>query len=194
MEERSVGAEALAYIDNCLLRGSTLAHKVRSVDLASGEVITYLPEGADPRAMLRFDEGGIGDQDASRSWVCSLVCRYLNSAAGRCAVFETPWLCTDPCVHDWSALQWFSHAGALFAFVASGCCSTQAVAAALHAARRYPFIAVLSQFSPDMLCRWQGVDFATELLGEMAARTDHILVGAYDEESALLWSRMLPVK
>ena len=60
LREVEFGAEAVTYLRSQLARGKTLSHYLLQLPLEGGRVVSYLPDGTDPKeAAQRFTAGRV---------------------------------------------------------------------------------------------------------------------------------------
>jgi hypothetical protein len=208
--EIELDRDAITFMRSCLSEGNTLSKHLLRLPLDEGRVVTYLPLTASPDAIKRFAVGGIipttrlqHEVDAgkyefvqlSRAEVelklADLISAYLNQPGSRYAIFEhalaEP---TDPWLAQTSA-KFFTYRSEVYIFLTSQDISTKAIVSAIRTAATYRFTGILCTTSklPDL---GTGQVVEQDTLRALAKSTEHIIVGAYDGESEIVWSRPRP--
>ncbi len=186
LREVEYDSEALGYIRECLSQGGLLSEYLLGLPLTRGRVWSRLPSGVGPEARRDFDSGGITTIAATRSWLVPLIDNYLRAREGRYAVFETLWHRGDPVLSKWTG-RYFTHKGCVYRFVPSQCCGREEVIGALEDARSYPLVGILASLPQGEPNIATDAEVSAHTLEELACRTDRLLIGAYDDESVLVW-------
>jgi hypothetical protein len=180
---------AVAWIRARLESGNTLAKRLLALPLDGGSVAATLPPDAPDTAFARFDAGGVTRRAATEPEVAELVAGYLRQGGGRCAVFEDalsrrgdPVLAKQGGRYAWVGDE-------VYHLLLPGDDRAQ-VTAALRRATSFSFLGVLAASGGGELRA--GQDLAPGALDALARAADHLLVGAYDGEGVLVWSRGHP--
>jgi hypothetical protein len=215
VSEIQLDRDAVAYIRRYLAEGFTLSHALLQLALETGTVVTYLPTTTSPDTRKQFAAGGIlpafselesqyvdvngqGERlvqvtgnpirQEIEALVAGGIATYLHRPGRRYAVFEhalarptDPWLET-------ANVKFFYCQAEVYLFLTVSDDSLATIIKAKRAAQTYVFTGVLvaGEDLPD-LTSGQVVD--TDVLQLLAARTEHIIVGAYDGEGELVWSK-----
>jgi hypothetical protein len=183
------GPEATIYIRKQLSWGKTLADLLLRLPLEEGQVIAYLPTTASFEKSRDFETGGIAKTRETRPRLIAFISDYLSKPGKRYAVFEDPNAQVgDPHLQS-SREQFFSHGIDVFSFLTPQDHDSERILYTVTSVSAWYFIGILTSIEkgePDI----QNRQIATkELLIELAKRTEHILIGAYDNEAKLIWSR-----
>ena len=177
---------AIAYLRANLESGHALARHLLALPLDAGSVAATLPADAPDPAFSRFDAGGVTHRAATEPELAALVLGHLRQGGGRVAVFEDALSRRgDPVL---------AKQGGRYAFVGDevyhvllpGDDGGQVIAAARRATS-FSFIGVLTSTPGDGLAG--GQELSPERVEALARRAEHVLVGAYDGEGVLVWSR-----
>jgi len=186
------GLEAIAYVRDQLSRGGNFAAALQNLPLEEGKVLSYLPAGLDPAIAREFEESaslssGL-DVSGYTEKTGNFIYTFLGTRSKRYAVFETyahedtPFLSTK-------AVPYFIYSGDAYYFLTSQNVTLDDVLDAVAWAKRYPFVCALTSLPKDQLDIGLAQDVPSEVLGRFAARAEHVIVGAYDDEGYLIWSR-----
>lgn len=191
--EIDFGQEAIQYIKEQLSQGNTLARYGLSMRLQEGHVISYLPPAVSPVARRDFrnafsiatDQTYAIELDAK---ILDLVSAYLAQPGKRYAVIETYF---EP---DWPVLAslhlpYFIHGSEVYFFFSSQDHSHEMISQALHSARDYPFIGALTSLPSTEADVQIKEELTANIMEHLAARTEHLLIGAYDAIGYLIWSK-----
>lgn len=207
--EIPLGREALVYLRACLARGKTLARFLLARrDLSEGRIVTLLPPEADLACLHDFENGilplppseahvRLPQPDGSSATLvpvpntdpalADLVRGFLAAGAGRVCLFEEalgrpsdPWLASV-------TVPFWVHGEELYWVVTDP--DPAAIEDAITRAASFapPTIAALSQ-RPDAAPS-HGSAMTEHALAALARRAEQILVGAYDGEGYLVWTR-----
>jgi len=183
------GPEAVAYIQSQLARGKTLSQHLLQLPLEAGRVVSYLPDGIDPKeAAQRFAAGGVVPQRKSLAKVADLIAGYLRNQTGRVAVFEDqvakpcdPWLQTSP-------VQFFTHGSDVYHFVRASDDGPGRVLDLIGFAKDYVFTGILARLADHTAELVNRAEVSPHVIRSLATGSENIIVGAFDGEGALIWS------
>ncbi len=212
-EERSLGPEALEYIRECLAEGKTLArHLLERVDLESGTVTTFLPSDVSKEAASQFRTGGKLERDpetfvyrtapdGSRvrwepvpntdPWLVSIVQAFLRAAEGRVCILENALARpSDPGLSRFQS-RLLAFEDEVYHVLLSRELEGTEIARAIGEARcAYPpLIGVITFLAAEAGLPDEARDITSAQLRVLAERTQKIVVGAYDGEGYLIWSK-----
>lgn len=189
LRQYELGSQAIDYIKSQLSVGHTLGRSLLDLPLDSGRVAAFLPTGTEPESLYAFQWGGVATAtDGVWENMASFVSTYLRGGVGRYAVFEG-FRPADRMLTA-SGRQYFSFGpDEIYYFASSAGADSPKVEVAADAGRSYPYIGVLTSIPEDSPDIRSGSDICEELLKELAARAQHLLIGAYDDEAPLVWTR-----
>lgn len=186
-----VGNEGLLYVRAQLERGHFFAKSLTSLDLTRGELLAFVPDRTDGLS-LHLDEGGLATPDEAKRLgeeVGDFILDFLMQAPDSAlAVFEeASGRRGDPAVESLS-VPWFASDSYIHYYLTGEGISRDLVLTILRTARGFPTIgALLKTF--DMQVEIQDrANMPRELVKDLAKYVHHILVGAFDQESYLVWS------
>jgi hypothetical protein len=184
-----LGTEALAYVRDQLGLGRTLAREIQSHPPA-GRVITFAPQNTSEEDLNWFDGGCLGDTIETFVPVWELARDYLNDQSGdhRYLICEDTFASNTEPAPSWVAAPWLAYQNDRYHFLPGGGVTSEQVRATLRAGDHYPWIAVLTSLPSEWPALQPGTEQPRRVLVELARRTEHVLVGAYDEEGWLIWS------
>lgn len=215
IKEIEFGDEAIGFIRARLAEGHTLSKYLLSLPLEDGRVAAYVPVTADDVRSARFGSGGLVERDTSLETtfagsdgrvfriipvtaqpqrleteleLANFIMAYLQRPGSRHAVFEhalaTP---SDPWLRS-STLRYFSYGSEVYIFLTEADADVATIIDAVRGSRTYLFTGILTMATamPEL----QSAETVTEdLLQTLALSSEYILVGAYDGEGELIWSR-----
>ncbi len=186
--EITLGDEALEYIRASLAEGGALSHELLRLPLEQGEVKTWLPATVAAGAARDFADGWSAPSEGGGwRWVAPLVAAYLRQGEDRYCVVETLWGPYDSGLHAHGG-RYFVH-DAEVCYLLTSASSMDDINRALTWARRYPFVAVLTVFDRRLRGIDAGENIDTSALRGMADGAELLLIGAYDDQGALVWAR-----
>jgi hypothetical protein len=180
--------EGISYIRSRLSQGTTLSEELLRLPLEEGRVFAYLPEGID-RSEIAIEYGVANmSADAGRQRdekLVGFVSSFLASSLRGYAIFED--LINRPGSPFLSDVSYFVFESNDYPFVDSAS-DNELILRTIRKAGHYPFIGVLTEAVDEPPIRnKQEISLETvQLLGRNAK---HIVVGAYDMEAYLIWSR-----
>ncbi len=213
--ELHLGPEAVNYIRDCLANGKTLArYLLERPDLESGTVTTFLPSDVSEEAATQFKWGGKLKRDPATfvyrtepdgsttrwepkpntdPWLVSILQRFLRGRAERVCVFENelaspgdPWLSLP----RWDILQTAIFENEVYHLLSNRDAENEErILTTIKGANAWLFIGAMTSVSKasDLALEADTVD--DEVLEMFAQRAEKIVVGAYDGESYLIWSK-----
>lgn len=181
-----LSAEAIAYIRGSLAQGRSLAREVARLALEAGAAVALLPSDVAPQAAQRFHVGGVARTAATEPAIARLVSDFLAGAADRLAVFEDALALPTDASLARRKLPFVTCGSDVLYLVVPGS-DTDTITRALRFATSHVLLGVLTT-AAGALPR-PGESISTATLTELATRADKLLIGAYDGESVLVWSR-----
>jgi hypothetical protein len=211
--EISLGPEAIGYIRECLSYGKTLArYLLEKLDLESGSVTTFLPPDVSEEARTQFKWGGKFKRDpatfvyhtapdGSRTrmepvpntnpWLVSIVEAFLRGAEGRVCIFEDALVRpSDPCFSSLKG-RLLIFGDEVYYFLSSEDREGKRIAETVReAANVWPgLIGALTSVAGEAALSDEAREITAAQLRVLAESVEKIVVGAYDGESYLIWSR-----
>lgn len=192
LEKKNLGEAGLQYVHEQLADAASFSEGLSSY-LDSGYAWEFVP--AEQR--MRCKEGGdfrTGGGDAAVSTrlldqYIEFLCALLREDPTTVLLFENQlFRLTDPVMRDREGV--FEWVGATYSYLQAGAIPVTASVVAEHVcgASPYPSV-VLATRSPEPLQIQQPRQLTGEEASVLKANVQHILVGAYDEESYVAWSR-----
>jgi hypothetical protein len=205
-----LGSEGLAFVKERLGHGDHLANAVAKIALDQGTVFTFLPENVDPAA-LSLQDGGLSHfeyDDRLMPPIIDLVRKHLNQISN-VAVAETRIVQTQhiqrffsmkkfPMFLVESSLVRSYHSDTkqeilpligLYGYLSGGQTATDLIRSLIEDSSPLPiWLVVLTSWPPgETIVPGQKVE--VDFLGRLAERASHIILGAYDDEAFVVWSR-----
>ncbi|MBS1912961.1 MAG: hypothetical protein JST22_13325 [Bacteroidetes bacterium] len=190
-----LGEEGLRFIERNLENGLSLSQLVRRrYQLQSGLVWAPLPPDVDKssienRSAKEFRWGGLTEVGGSLEILTSFVSRYLESLSGGICIFEyANAKSTDPVIQrETSGILTFGLE--VYCVVQSCRADPDTIAAAIRGSdslwTHVGFLSASLAGLPDE----NRAALALEDLESIADGVEHIIVGAFDGEGYLIWSR-----
>ena len=207
--------DAILYVKECLSDGHTLAHHLlETVNLDSGSVSTFVPYDANeglphdfkhgPLLQQPHPESVISDQNKADSKIMMIatpntdslltetISEYLNANKGRIVILEDAMARpSDPCMKTVKKTTWRAFHDEVYYFLKCPDCSHTQVGQALKDAQStYPVLlgAMITLPHEQRFIIGQG-NLTSKALKTVADYTEHIIVGAYDGEGYVIWSK-----
>lgn len=186
------GAESLSYLREQLSSGNYYARSLLRLPFEEGMVLSNLPGILSPEEARDFNSSlflrtNLSARKASQTWLVSLISTYLAGRDSSFAIFETLLEEGDKALISIQS-HLFSHEKQIYLYLSES--SPEIVLETLRHARGFPFVGGLitlpqsdSQFRP-----YEKVTYS--IFDKLVERTDHILVGGYDDEGYLVWQRV----
>lgn len=192
-----LGHEAIQYIKDCLKDGKTLSNLLLDICyLDNGQVFTYLPSYLEEKDIKQFKVGGKiqkGFLEEGNSetdlWLFSEIRSFLTVNNNKICIFEhalaRP---NDP----WISLKkplFFTYTDEVYIFLSSAVAESKKIEHAVRAAVAYLFIGVMTSVPYEPCFLRSGKVVTYEKLKALAEKTERIIVGAYDYEGYIIWSK-----
>jgi hypothetical protein len=185
LKRYELGANAIEFIRSELSQGRDLAASIAELPLETGTTATYLPESLGTVELGDFGSGGVASGDENRK-LAELIEEYLGRGAERICAFEHP--AARKGDRRSPGVSFFTVGVTVFLF-ATGTTPRGQIEVAAREAHWYPAIGILSSLSRGDPPVEHGSEQPASLLVKLVERTDHLLIGAYDGEGWLIWSR-----
>ncbi len=189
MKEFKLGDKAIDYIKYSLAGGDALSQYLLKLPLEAGQVTTYLPSTTTELQRHKFEVGGIINSMDAKKKLVSLIYSFLNIDTNRVAIFETLAQMGDKHLYA-SNVQFFTrHQSEVYCFVTSSNCTQEKIITAIKFAKSYPFIGILTSalnIESEIIA---GGEIPDSFFEKLIKSVQYILVGAYDDETILLWSK-----
>lgn len=184
--------EAIAYMREQLASGNILAQRLLALPLEAGLAVSYLPEAVDMETALDFEHSitlrtGIPVTREVKAEAVNFIAAYLRQADNSIAIFETLARPDDPWLTKAHDFQYFAYDTEVYGYLTSQECDPADVMAVFRHGREYPYVASLTSLPGDDVGH-QGTEITRLRLEQLAARTVHLLIGAYDGEGSIIWT------
>jgi hypothetical protein len=185
--------EALKYLEECISHGNKLMRQLLNLPLRDGVLWTLVSDETNGEALNEFRHGGVtigtarGVIEKINDKLATFIIRHLSVSSSHYAIFED--YLRKPGSKLLTRDRYFVYDGDVCLFVPSESKGDlQDIKATMKNASRYTFRGILTSLgSGGRLTTGQSVDLP--LIRELATSTNCILVGAYDEESYVIWER-----
>ena len=188
--------EAIAYMREQLASGNILAQRLLALPLEAGLAVSYLPEAVDMETARDFAHSitlrtGIQVTAEVEAEAVTFIAAYLRQADDSIAIFETQARPGDAWLTKAHDFQFFAYDTEVYGYVTSQEWHPSEVMAVFRHRREYPYVANLTSLPGDDVDHWR-LEITLTLLEQLAERTVHILIGAYDGEGYIIWSVKTP--
>lgn len=191
-QRMQLNGEGVSYLKGELSQGGVLSQRLLEVNFTQGVIFTYIPNGfnissfSDYSESIEFKLGrrvGLEFEDMASEFIVE----HLDRDPGNVAIFETFWNINDPIVSK-QGHQFFLLRSTVYDFIL-GSDKNKPVKQYLRDAQSYPTVIVLSTnfYSGDFL---QDMDFNENLLEKITRNIDSLIIGAFDGEGFLFWSKL----
>lgn len=211
--ELHLGPEAVSYIRDCLANGKTLArYLLQRPDLESGTVTTFLPSDVGKEAATQFKWGGKlrrdpatfvyrTEPDGSRTrwepvpntdpWLVSIIQAFLRAAEDRVCIFENALARPSDPVLSRSESRVLVFDNEVYHFLSAADWASTIIAQAIREAGcpYPPLIGAMASAADEAGFSGEGRQISSAQLKVLAERTEKIVIGAYDGEGYLIWSK-----
>jgi hypothetical protein len=192
-----LGTAPIPYIREKLTLGHKLAEESQKLPLEAGAVHALLPEGTPPEEYMDFEGGSV----SPTTWVSPQVQRidngeiieaealfvrdYLVSDVRHVAAFEDPF--AEVGDRFLEGERYFTDGKQIYYVLTSADLQMEQIIECVRTGSAYCGLGVLSSWPGFALASGQKIsDLAFRAIAQAA---DHMLVGAYDGEADLIWSR-----
>lgn len=210
--ELHLGPEAISYIRERLAHGKTLAkYLLERVDLESGTVMTFLPSDVSKEAASEFKWGGKLKRDPATfvyhtepdgsttrwepvpntdPWLVSILQEFLGAGRERVGIFENELASPgDPWLSSWD-MQTLIFENEVYHLLSNkDADNEQTILTTIRGAGNWLFIGAMTSLSEPSDLPLEGGTLDDQVLKMFAERAAKIVVGAYDGESYLIWSK-----
>lgn len=186
LKEFIFGIEALPYIQWELTKGMSLAGALyNKVGHFNGTTKAFLPETCELIERVRFIDG-IFPEPADNTPVLEFISDFLGKSEKRIAVFENYFKDPDKYL-DGADIKHFFFEKEVYEYLTHEDNSMEDIIEVYRGISHYPSIGVLSEL-PQYSILPNGEYVDKSLIDEISDNSKHILIGAYDEETKLIWT------
>ena len=192
LNEVELRDNALEYIKEELAIGDTVAKSLlQLIKSKQGVIRTFLPDDVTDKENLNFRDSVAEDYQAMYSAthkkVADFILAYLSHQNNRIVVFETLGSPNDLWLQKRKP-QYFSNQQNVYLYVSGDRFDEQKVDQIISEARGYPCVGILtSLLNGKIILSEQSV--GDDFLQELVDGTEHIIIGAFDEDGFLFWSK-----
>lgn len=210
--EIQLGGRANAYIREYLARGNTLAmHLLQQQDLGQGEVTTYLPSDISIEEAMRFTTGGkiqvltrsahfLEGSDGSMwkvdpipntdSYLADVIQAFLEETQDRVCIFEDATSKPNDPVLSPSDERILVLQEEVYYVLFGRSASEEVIRQTIRDANSiWHFVCAMISFQSSEMSFCERRQITSHELQVLAKGTEKLVVGAYDGEGYLVWSR-----
>lgn len=168
--------------------GSSLSHYLHELPIARGKIITYWPKSIDSES-INFNASVALTTNANLGGVRQIISKhiyhYVRKNSKRYAIFETWSKKSDPIKSE--VPKYLIHDNNLYYILDSSENDLEEIARVVMYAREMPFICSLTSIPKELNPPQPSSELGEEILQTLAARSDMIIIDAYDGEGYLIW-------
>ncbi|MCL4872274.1 MAG: hypothetical protein KJ063_25215 [Anaerolineae bacterium] len=179
--------KAIVYIKECLMYGKTLSRLIlEQYNIESGLVYTYLPQIDIVELPLDLEYGVLpaGLASTAFQYTASMVAKFLDQIELAYAITEDPYAKPGDAFLKDEKHQFFVFDDEVYQYSEKTTFDLRLARYQLH--RGYPSNSYLLRISRGLvLTNGQMIDKKT--LMQLASSVECIIIGAYDEETELIW-------
>jgi hypothetical protein len=183
--EYELKQEAISYIRTQLASGRAFAHALLKLPLETGRVTAYLPPDISEEALYDFGSGGIACGQENL-WLAEFISKTLSVQPSGICVFEHP--VAEQGDSRMPDSPFFAVGRDIF-MVAQRDTPSDVVLRIVRDAHWYPAVGALATLPVDQAVPEDESTQSPDLVRQLAEAADHVMIGAYDGEAWLIWSR-----
>lgn len=185
-----LGKEAVAYVRG-QLGMLTFSRALGELPLDAGAVHAYLPPELPPERLLNFEASvhiptGLDFFAEADERVNRDIADALWGRGPRCALFEINDMGDRQRDGVWTIPR-LRYGSELYSYADAAAADRAGLKEALYWGNPYPFVGAVARLPDDLQGRGAGGAVSAEQLRALAAAVTMIIVGAYDDETKLLW-------
>ena len=192
LNEVELSDSALKYMKDELAKGDVLSHHLLQViKFEQGGIRTFLPDDVIDRENLDFQSCVAEDTqamfNATHIKTADFITTYLSDHKNGIAVFETLASPHAPFLKK-TKPQYFSNQQNVYLYLVNKNADVQQANQIIIGARGYPCVGILSSLNGSEAIQPQQV-VNDDFLQQLVVETEHIVIGAFDEDGFLFWSK-----
>lgn len=180
-----LGRTGIEYVSSQLAMGRALSRALRELDLTSGTIWTFVDEPTNPGRLTDFLAGGRSGRPGTESAMIEFIHDHLRKGLRSCAVFEDVFAKPGDPVLERSQVPYFACEDDVFNFLVGPEHNLDQVRQLLNTSQAYRLVGVLSEVEGSEPAH----DVPFDALRLLVSRAEHVIVGAWDGEGEIVWSR-----
>jgi hypothetical protein len=190
LTEIDLTKDAIAHIRSCLSRGNRLSSLLLNLPLQQGLVRTFLPTQVARERLLKFDVGGLAKRNQTEPNLRNVVAAHLHEPDAPIAAFEDHLARPGDPVLDKLSVPFFTYNDEVYYFLTKRHTTDELITKAIRTALSYLFVCALVKYgTDDMFAIEDRQPMTHRNLEVLASNMTTIVVGAYDGEAYVFWSR-----
>lgn len=190
----TLGEQARLFIESQLADGLKISNALRGRGITNGTVVSFLPPNGAASAVqnLSVDEfrhGGITSPAVTRDCLADFLLEFMEKSPHRLCVFEDAG--AEPSF-SWVQREKpriFTFRNELYHVVFSGLSSKEELKTTIAKSDSTWILVGIATSVPDRSEWMNKTEITSDEIDVLAQRTEHIIVGAFDGEGYLIWSR-----
>lgn len=183
LKAHELGGNAAAFIQSQLSYGRSLAKKLAPLPFGEGRTVAILPPSVAPQALTDFQSGDVATGEEVHK-LANLIRGYLIGHTNRICVLEHPVLRVGDTREP--PADYFTVGEDVYVYVTSQS-DHGAIVAAARETHGYPSIGALTGVGDEHPLPNPASAQPEALLDELATHVNAVIVGAYDNESWIVW-------
>ncbi len=192
LQKIDLGREAIDYIRGQLSDGNALGDYLLALPLSESSVATIAPSTVDTALLHEFAKSvslrtGVSIIDQVRARIVACIVAFLGSTDENHVIFETFLRQGDANLIK-NQSPYFTTESTVYYFANRHIADGPSLEKMVMNAGNYPFVAALTSTETGSNIT-HGEELSGPALSLLAAHSDHVLVGAYDAEGFIVWSR-----
>ena len=192
LRQVALSDKALKYIRDELAYGDVIAESLlQYINFEQGIIYTFLPDDVKDIECLDFRDSVSKNYQAMYSETHKIVAEFIKTYLSRhksgIAVFETL-ASPDDRFLKYREPQYFSNQQKVYLYLVNKNADVQEVNEIISGARGYPCIGILSSLPSSETIQTQQI-VNDNFLQQLVVETEHIIIGAFDEDGFLFWSK-----
>jgi hypothetical protein len=188
---------AFQYIINQLSLGGEISNYLQKFNLGMGTLITYLPEEVDTEKITDWSESidwlyGKNVTKENENILINLISKFMKMKKGNCFLSETLCLLGDPILNK-KNFPYISYNNQIFGYLIN-ISSDELIRTVLINSRRYPFVGLLTELPNGLDAIYNKQKLSENTLERLIKLTRYIIIGAFDDEGFIIWSKVKDIK
>jgi hypothetical protein len=188
--EISVDGEGLDYLRSILEQGTGMCSQLLQLPLVNGAMFSPLPKGTSVQRATKFSTGGIMKMREMKHWLATHLKSLSEKFPAGTILFQDIWAKPgDPIVQSARSGILLTK-GEVYYYLKANECNEELVNMAVADVTSFFLVGVFTHWSVSAATFPLGAQAADEsIIKRVAEETEVIFVGAYDQESLVVWHR-----
>jgi hypothetical protein len=187
--ETDFHAEAVPYIESCLLMGKGIAKYVleKFKTTSVKKIFSFLPPDLSYNKRMNFSEGGISTSAEVKSSATKYISAFLKKSRDHIVVFEHPYaLAGDEFLKN-TEQYFFVFRSEIYPYLKSSNNDYASIERLLSWTGGYPLIGILTSVAGNDIKNRSEVD--NSVVEKLVENFSVVICGVYDNETLLFWKK-----